>query len=283
MAEIDDFEPNDADNTGRWPENMQFSAVNDAGRADEGIIARWWRDNNGSLAASGSSNAFTVTSNRTIAQLYDDLTLCFTANHTITGACTLNLNGIGAKAIKSPNGANLGSGAIVEGQPVKVIYKSGPDAWLMVSAPAHMLGYATTSVSGVVELATGAEVKAASDTTRPVTPGLQHLHPAHPKAYGLITVSGGTPSLSKSYGVASVSDQGAGRYRVTLSNAMDGTSYAPIVTSFRWDNGTRQASSNVQIISATQFDILIGDADGSDTGSLVDASCTFAVFGDLAS
>lgn len=35
MAELDDFDPTDANNTGRWPENMQFSAVNDAGRADE--------------------------------------------------------------------------------------------------------------------------------------------------------------------------------------------------------------------------------------------------------
>lgn len=281
MAELDDFDPTDDNNTERWPENMQFSAVNDAGRADEGILARWWRDNNGSLAASGSSNAFTVTSNRTIAQLYDDLTLCFTANHTITGACTLNLNGIGAKAIKSPNGANLGSGAIVEGQPVHVVYKSGPDAWLMVSAPAHMLGYATTSVAGVVELATGAEVQTASDTTRPVTPGLQRLHPAHPKAWATITLSGGTPILTADYGVASVSDLGIGRYRVTLDEAMADTNYAVIGTTAATSNNS-MAGVGVQKISETVFVIWLGDMAGNDPGDPIDVSVSFAVFGDLA-
>lgn len=281
MAEIDDFEPNDADNTGRWPENMQFSAVNDAGRADEGIIARWWRDNNGSLAASGSSNAFTVTSNRTIAQLYDDLTLCFTANHTITGACTLNLNGIGAKAIKSPNGANLGSGAIVEGQPVHVVYKSGPDAWLMVSAPAHMLGYATTSVSGVVELATGAEVKAASDTTRPVTPGWQHLHPAHPKAWACILIPGGVPTLAKQLGIASVADLGEGHYRVTLQNAMADMNYIVVGTTTAWSNDS-MGTVGIQKISTTTFDIWLGDNAGSSPGDRVDRDVDIIVIGDLA-
>src|SRR5690606_10368396 len=188
-------------------------------------LARWWRDNNGSLTASGSSNAFTVTSNRTIAQLYDDLTLCFTANHTITGACTLNLNGIGAKPIKSPNGANLGSGAIVEGQPVHVVYKSGPDAWLMVSAPAHMLGYATTSVAGVVELATAAEIEAASDTTRPVTPGLQHRHPGHPKAGGNFNGTGIPAFRPGDYGMGAITDNGIGNYTLALDTAFADTNY----------------------------------------------------------
>lgn len=280
MAELDDFDPTDDNNTERWPENMQFSAVNDAGRADEGILARWWRDNNGSLAASGSSNAFTVTSNRTIAQLYDDLTLCFTANHTITGACTLNLNGIGAKAIKSPNGANLGSGAIVEGQPVHVVYKSGPDAWLMVSAPAHMLGYATTSVAGVVELATGAEVKTASDTTRPVTPGLQHLHPAHPKAWGYVRVTGGVPTLVASYNVAGITDVGTGILGVTLDVDFASNNYAVVATTGAATNELRPASVNVSTRAAGSFQLY---SHLVNAGLLDPGEWNFACFGELAS
>jgi len=279
MAEIDDFEPNDADNTGRWPENMQFSAVNDAGRADEGIIARWWRDNNGSLAASGSSNAFTVTSNRTIEQLYDDLTLCFTANHTITGACTLNLNGIGAKAIKSPNGANLGSGAIVEGQPVHVVYKSGPDAWLMVSAPAHMLGYATTSVSGVVELATGAEVEAASDTTRPVTPGTLHEHPGVAKFYAYVTVSGGTPTLKKGYNVAGITDAGVGLLRVTIDNDFSSADWAPQLTV----RHSPSSLSSLTVVSQSAGSVVVSYKVGTDDGAPTDPEAwSVAGYGELA-
>ncbi len=55
MAEVWDLDVTDANNIGRWPENMQFRNVNNAGRADEGILARWFRDTNASLTASGTS------------------------------------------------------------------------------------------------------------------------------------------------------------------------------------------------------------------------------------
>ena len=53
MAEIFNLDPIDVNNIGRFPENMQFRNVNDGGRALEGMLARWFRDTNGSLAASG--------------------------------------------------------------------------------------------------------------------------------------------------------------------------------------------------------------------------------------
>lgn len=140
MAEITDLVVIDDNNTGRWPENMAFSAVNNAGRADEGILARWFKDTNGSLAASGSSNAFTVTSNRTISSLVDGIVLTFKANHNITGAATLNLNGLGAKDIKRFNGSALAAGDIISGQPVQVMYSASLDDWIMVSALAALVG-----------------------------------------------------------------------------------------------------------------------------------------------
>lgn len=139
MAEITDLDPTDANNTGRWPENMAFSAVNNAGRADEGLLARWFRDTSGSLTASGSGNAFAVTSNRTIASLVNNTLMGFTANHSITGASTLNLNGLGAVPIKRFNGADLASGDIISGQPILVLYKSSPNVWFMMTAPAALI------------------------------------------------------------------------------------------------------------------------------------------------
>ena len=109
MAEINDLSVTDASNTGRWPENMPFGDVNDAGRADEGLLARWYKDTDSSITASGSSNAFTITSNRTIAAYFNNLVMAFTANHSITGATTLNMNGIGAKSVKRFNGEALAS------------------------------------------------------------------------------------------------------------------------------------------------------------------------------
>src|SRR5262247_1645915 len=129
MAEIQDLNVVDASNTGRWPENMAFSLVNDAGRADEGLLARWYKDTNASVTASGSSNAFAITSNRTIAALIDGLVMAFTATHSITGATTVNLNGIGAKSLKRFNGSELASGDIISGQPVVAFYKLSADTW----------------------------------------------------------------------------------------------------------------------------------------------------------
>lgn len=140
MAEISDLNVTDASNTARWPEGMAPSAVNDAGRAMEGYLARWFNDWNASITASGSSNAFTATSNRTISSLVNNTVIAFTANHTITGAPTLNLNSLGAKSIKRFNGNALASGDIVSGQPVMVIYKSSPDCWFMQSAAAALTG-----------------------------------------------------------------------------------------------------------------------------------------------
>jgi hypothetical protein len=139
VAEIQDLDPVDVLNVQRWPENMQYRNVNDAGRADEGIMARWFRDMNASVSASGSSNAFTVTSNRTIATLVNNTWMAFTANHTITGAATLNLNGLGAKPIRRFNGQPLSAGDIISGQPVQVLYKSAADYWFMLNAPAAIV------------------------------------------------------------------------------------------------------------------------------------------------
>ena len=108
MAEINDLSVTDASNTGRWPENMPFGDVNNAGRADEGLLARWYKDTDSSITASGSSNAFTITCNSTIAAYFNNLVMAFTANHSITGATTLNMNGIGAKTVKRFNGDNAG-------------------------------------------------------------------------------------------------------------------------------------------------------------------------------
>ena len=140
MAEISDLNVTDASNTGRWPEGMAPSEVNDAGRADEGILARWFQDTNGSIAASGSDNGFAITSKRTISALANNIVVAFTANHTITGAATLDLNGLGAKSIKRFNGDPVTAGDIASGQPVWVIYKSSPDCWFMISAAGAAFG-----------------------------------------------------------------------------------------------------------------------------------------------
>src|SRR5687767_13807273 len=123
MGDVHTWSVTDASNIDLYPEHMTFGAVNDGGRAVQGAVARWFKDTNGSIDASGSSNAFSITSNRTITALADDLVMSFTANDTINGAATLNLNTLGAKDIKRFNGNALASGDIISGQMVLVVSK----------------------------------------------------------------------------------------------------------------------------------------------------------------
>lgn len=120
MAEINDLTIVDASNTARWPENMAPSAVNDAGRADEGLIARWHRDTNGSTASTGSANAYVFAANQTLSAYYDGLTITFDANFANTGAATLNVDAVSADAIVWPDGTALSSGDIPSGAKITV-------------------------------------------------------------------------------------------------------------------------------------------------------------------
>jgi hypothetical protein len=137
MPEMTDLEVVDASNTTRWPEGMLGGQINNAARALEGILARWYSDTDGSIASTGSANAYAITSTRTIAALVDNTVMAFTANFANTGAATLALNGLTEKNIKRPNGDALVSGDIASGQVVIVIYKSSPDEWRMLSPPAQ--------------------------------------------------------------------------------------------------------------------------------------------------
>jgi hypothetical protein len=264
MAEIHDLSATDASNIARWPENMPFSGVNDAGRADEGMLARWYKDTDSSITASGSANAFAITSNRTIAALFNNLVMCFTANFSITGATTLNLNGLGAKSLKRFNGDALAQGDIISGQPVTAIYKSSGDQWFMLSAlaantgnmffdlnenatpgtPATAVGRLSTfDDSGTTRLrltddaaatqtfypaATAAEMEAQT-ANRLVSADLQHRHPMHPKAWAK-TDQTGTQALDASAGMSSVTDGGTGLSTFTLTTAMSSANFGAFST-----------------------------------------------------
>lgn len=130
MAELHDLDVTDANNNGPavdagFAEGMEPGDVNDASRALEGMLARWLADNDGSLQSNGSGNNFTLAPNRTITAYFDGLDFLFTANHTITDAqvtSTINVSGLGAQAIKFPDGRNPEPGDIVAGGRYKVSY-----------------------------------------------------------------------------------------------------------------------------------------------------------------
>jgi hypothetical protein len=312
VAEITDLDPTDANNTGRWPEGMLGGTINDSARALEGILARWFRDTNGSVTATGSSNAYAITSTRTISALANNIIMTWTANFTNTGAATLNLNSLGAKSIKRFNGSALAAGDIISGQPVTVVYKSSPDQWFMMTAPAALVTsmfadfaenaspgdpaadtgrlYAQDDGAGVTDLrwrdsagtnyslrsATQAEMEAAS-TTKVVVASRQHFHPGHVKAAGRVNSSGSV--VGTAYNVASVSQTGTGVYRVTLTNAMADTNYWVVASAVTDGIPGNSCLVSWAVVSATVFDVTTKRAfDGGDK----DAAFGFVVFGDMA-
>lgn len=308
MAEIFELSNIDASNIGRWPEGMLGGQINNAGRADEGILARWYNDTNSAVTASGSSNAFAITSFRTISLLFNNLTMAFTANHTITGAATLNLNGLGAKDILRFNGTALGAGDIVSGQPCWVIYKSAVDDWFLISNPAALFanmhadfnenaspgnpaanvarlyafddGGGTTLLAwrdsagnlSVLRQATAANMEAASVNSL-VPANLQHRHPGHPKAWGFVASDG---TLNTNYGVASVGAPSSSVYTVTLATAMSSSNYA-VIANITHD-GVINRGLVTRILSTTQFQVSTYNSVNNDPTNV---GFSFMVLGDV--
>lgn len=121
-AEINDFDPTDANNTARWPEGMAFATVNDSARADEGILARFWKDINGSLTTTGAANVYAVSANQTLSAYYTGLWIRAKANFTNTGAATMNFDTLGAKTVVKEGATALVAGDIVSGKIYDWVY-----------------------------------------------------------------------------------------------------------------------------------------------------------------
>jgi len=126
MADIESLSGTDASNTARFPENQLPSTVNDGARALEGMLARWFKDTNGSVSTTGSSSAYAFAANRTQATVYAGETITFKANHTNTGASTINVTPSGGSArgnkALQKNGAALAASDIVSGGVYTIVY-----------------------------------------------------------------------------------------------------------------------------------------------------------------
>ena len=121
-AEIVDLDVVDDDNTARFPEGMLVKNVNNSARQLEGILARWFKDQNASVAAGGTADVVTMAANQTITAYYDGLLVGFKASGTNTGAMTINVDGLGAKVLKKQVTVDMLAGEIISGQKVIAVY-----------------------------------------------------------------------------------------------------------------------------------------------------------------
>lgn len=131
-----------ADSDINWSEGQAPSTVNNSARQVMGRVAELLGDIGGALSAGGTANAITVTANSSFTSYADGLRLSFTAGSDNTGSATLNVNAIGAKAIRkitSSGDADVESGDIQSGCVYEVIYSTGLNSsaggWQIMQRP----------------------------------------------------------------------------------------------------------------------------------------------------
>ena len=115
-----------ADPTINMAEGMAPSAVNDGVRALMAASAMWRDDVSGSIATGGTSTAYTVTSYSTfdsLAHLGDQM-IAFVPHTTNAATVTLNVDGLGAKPLRSAPSTEIGAGVLVQGTPYVATYNA---------------------------------------------------------------------------------------------------------------------------------------------------------------
>lgn len=133
------------------------AGINNALRSLMADVAQLADDIGGALDTTGSSNTYAVTTAQTITAYADGLFLRIRANHTSSGAATLNVDSLGAKSLKvfSDAGvADAASGQIQSGGVYDVAYDSG-NGYFIVLNPAPRQ-YAAGAVTPTVTGSTGA-------------------------------------------------------------------------------------------------------------------------------
>lgn len=122
-----------ADSNVNWAEGMAPSAVNDSARAMMASAAGYRDDIAGAITTGGTSTAYTVTS----YQVFDTLAhmsghvIAFTPHATNGATVTLNVDGLGAKPLRSAPSVELLAGTLIEGTPYTALYDNSDAVWYL--------------------------------------------------------------------------------------------------------------------------------------------------------
>jgi microcystin-dependent protein len=123
-----------ADATINWQEGQAPSSVNDSSRAMMARLAEFRDDQAGTLTTSGSSTAYTVSTN----QVFDSFAhlngqrITFVVHATCGDSPTLNVDGLGAKPIRTASGVNVTTGAMIALTPYEVTYFSATNEFIII-------------------------------------------------------------------------------------------------------------------------------------------------------
>lgn len=86
-------------------------------------------------------------------------------------------------------------------------------------------GITADTISGNV-VATQANMETGTATNLVVSPGRMQYFPGVVKAFAYVTISGGTPSIQRSFNVSSITDNGVGTFAVNFTTAFSAGDYS---------------------------------------------------------
>lgn len=115
-----------ADGTVNYAEGQAPSSLNDSARAAMAAVAKYRDDVAGAITTGGTSTAYTVTSYQvfnTLANMNGHV-VAFVPHATNGATVTLNVDGLGAKPLRSAPSTELVAGTLVQGTPYTCTYNS---------------------------------------------------------------------------------------------------------------------------------------------------------------
>ena len=124
-----------ADGTINWAEGQAPSTVNDSARAMMAAAAKY-RDDIAGVTTGGTATAYTVASNQAFDSLSNmDGKIIAMVPHVTSGAgpVTLNVDGLGARALRSSPGVELAAGTLISGTPYVAKYVNSAAEWILCS------------------------------------------------------------------------------------------------------------------------------------------------------
>ncbi|TGN75975.1 phage tail protein [Bradyrhizobium yuanmingense] len=124
-----------ADSTINYQEGQAPSSLNDSARAAMAALAKYRDDVTGAITTSGTSTAYTVASYQVFNSLANmgGKVIAFTPHTTNGATVTLNVDGLGAKPLRSAPSVELPAGVLVQGTPYVALYNNSDQAFYLQS------------------------------------------------------------------------------------------------------------------------------------------------------
>ncbi len=123
-----------ADSTINWAEGQSPSSINDSARAMMAAIAKYRDDTAGAIVTTGSSTAYAINTYQvfqSLSQLNGQM-IAFTPHVTNGATVTINVDGLGARPLRSAPSVELPAGTVIQGTPYAALYNNGDAAFYLV-------------------------------------------------------------------------------------------------------------------------------------------------------